>query len=154
MSMSSRQRNTLVDKINVGFAKLGVANGTAMPKSGSNLEPVAWNLWASYHLAALANKRKTQAELEAAKAGIIPDKEKNPQPAGTRTVVHNGELVSVALEVRQPATRVDTDKLLTFLFNEGVPPEVLERATKHASSTTRPAHVFTPMLITDEATGK
>jgi hypothetical protein len=154
MSMSSRQRNTLVDKLNTSFAKLGTANGTVMPKSTSNLEPIAWNLWCAHHLATLANKRKERAEADAVKAGVIIDKEKDPQPAGTRTVLYNGDLVSVALEVRQPATRVSTDKVIEYLANHGVPGGLLDDAVAHATSTTRPAHVFSTMLITDEASGK
>src|SRR5206468_147218 len=102
MALTTRAKNTLVDKLNMCFAKLGVANGTAMPKSSSNTEPVAWELWCAHHVLTLANKRKEKAEQAAVKAGVIPDKERNPQPAGTKSVIYNGDVVSIALEVRQP----------------------------------------------------
>jgi hypothetical protein len=154
MALTARAKNTLVDKLNTCFAKLGTSNGTGMPKSSSNAEPLAWELWCAHHILTLANKRKEKAEQAAVKAGVIPDKERDPQPAGTKSVIYNGEVVSIGLEVRQPSTRVSTDKLLNYLADHGVHQELLERAVESATSTTRPAHVFTTMLITNEASAK
>jgi hypothetical protein len=149
MALSTRVKNKLTDTINTCFAKIGSANGTKMPTSGNNMEPVAYELWCAHHLATLANKRKAQAEAAAVREGIINDKEKDPRPAGTREVQFNGDVVSVMLEVRQPATRVDAEKLVDFLTNKGVNLKWLQEAVDFASSETRPAHVFSTMLITD-----
>jgi predicted lipoprotein len=149
MALSSRVKNKLTDTVNTCFAKIGAVNGTKMPASGNNREPIAYELWLAHQLATLANKRKTRAEAEAVKAGIINDKEKEPKPAGTREVLFNGDVVSVQLEVRQPTTRVDHEKLVDFLVNKGVNLKWLQEAVEHASTETRPAHVFSTMLITD-----
>jgi hypothetical protein len=149
MSMSTRTKNKLTDAVNTCFAKIGSANGTKMPPSERNDEPIAYELWLAHHLASLANKRKQQAEASAVAAGIINDKEKEPKPAGTREVLYNGNVVSVQLEVRQPSTRVDADKLLNYLTQRGVNIKLLQEAVAQASSETRPAHVFSTMLITD-----
>jgi hypothetical protein len=151
MSLTARTRVQLVDKINMCFTNIGITNGAKMPKSGDNREPIAWDMWLGYHLATLAKKRKANAESAAVKAGLIFDKEKNPRPTGTKEVLFNGELVSIAVEVRKSSTRVDVDKLIAFLAGKKVPPGVLAEALEQASYETRPAHIFDPVLISDDA---
>ena len=82
MTLSSRTKNVLVDKINVSFAGIGKTNGTRMPKSERNDEGEAYELWIAQHVLSLATKRKEQAETAAVKAGVIIDKAKNPQEPG------------------------------------------------------------------------
>lgn len=149
MSLSSRTMNTLRDKINISFAEIGVSNGTKMPKSGDNREPIAWELWVAHHLASYADKRKRVAEAAAIKAGVIFDKEKDPKPAGTDAVIYNGEVVSISVLVRQPTTRVDVDKLMAVLKARGVKQKILDEGVEQATVTNRPAHVFNAKLIQD-----
>ena len=152
MSMSTRTKNKLTDAVNTCFAKIGTTNGSKMPPSSRNDESIAYELWVAHHLTSLANKRKVAAEALAAREGIINDKERDPRPAGTKEVIYNGDVVSVQLEVRQPATRVDAEKLLDFLTTKGVNLKWLQEARQHASTEMRPAHVFSTMLITDGLT--
>lgn len=151
MSLTARTKNVLVDRMNTCFATIGVNNGTKMPKSGNNREPVAWELWVAHHLTSLANKRKANAEDAAIKAGVIFDKEKNPKPPGTKEATFSGEVVTVSVEVRKPTTRVNVDKLLAFLAaTKKVSRSTLDAAVEHATETNRAAHVFDTMLITDD----
>ena len=154
MSLSSRVKNKIVDTINTTFASLGHANGMRMPKSDSNLEPLAWELYVAKHVLSLAEKRKDKAELEAAKAGLINDKEKNPKPAGTREIIYTGNVVSISVEVRNPSPRVNVTKVLEYLVAKKVDAKLLADAVEQATTYTKPAHVFTPILITNDAIGK
>jgi hypothetical protein len=143
-----------MDAINTTFASIGNANGMRMPKSDDNRESAAWDLFMAHHLVALAAKRKTVAEQAAVKAGVIIDKEKTPRPAGTREVCFSGNAVSVSLEVRNASPRVDTDKMADYLIAHKVSPALVHDAMVTATSLTKPAHVFTTMLVVSDATGK
>jgi hypothetical protein len=149
MSLSSRVKNKIVDTINTTFATIGNANGMRMPKSSDNREPAAWELYVAHHVLSLATKRKEQAEKAAIAAGVIIDKEKHPRPGGTREVVFNGDVVSVSLEVRQPSERVSAPLLCDYLNNKGVSRQLLDEAVAAVTTTTKPAHVFSTMLITN-----
>ena len=153
MALSSRGKNKLVDQINTVFKSIGNAAGMKMPRSESNLAPYAWEYWVACHVASLANKRKENAERAAVNAGVLIDKEKNPKPPGTRDVIYHDD-VSIILEVRKPSERVDAEKMIDHLVAAGVK-ESVARAAKHAATTeTRPAHVFTAYLVTEETNGK
>lgn len=149
MSLSSRAKNKLIDVINTTFASLGNANGMRMPRSGNNLEPLAWDLFVAKHLFSLAEKRKDSAEWAAVKAGLIIDKEKNPKPPGTREVIYNGDIVSISLEVRSGSMRVNAKIMREYLISKSVSQKLIDEAEAAASTATRPAHVFTPILITN-----
>jgi hypothetical protein len=148
--LSSSDKNKLVDKVNTAFTNIGKSNGTKMPSSTSNTDSYAYDYWVAQQLVALANKRKEQAEKAAVKAGVLIDKEKNPQPEGSKSVVYNGDIMSISLAVSNAAERVNADKLLAYLAENGVPDDILEEAIAHASSKSRPAHVFTTYLLTND----
>lgn len=147
MALSSRQKNKLVDNINVAFDSVGSSNGTRMPKCESNLAPVAYEYWLAQHLASRANKRKEQAEKRAIDAGVLFDKDKHPREPGTRETIYACEIVSVNVEVRNPATRVDVSALLKFLAEKGVNQKLLDVALEQAQTRNKPAHVFTSALV-------
>lgn len=154
MSLSSRVKNKVMDMINMTFASLGNANGMRMPKSDNNLEYLAWELLVAKHVLSLAEKRKDNAENAAAKAGVINDKEKNPKPAGTREIIFSGNVVSVSVEVRNPSSRINVVRVTDYLTAHGVSQKLIDEAVEQATTMTKPAHVFTPILITNDATGK
>jgi hypothetical protein len=154
MALSSRVKNKLIDGINLAFASIGHTAGMKMPKSERNDEPAAWELFVAQHVLSLANKRKDNAEKDAIAAGVIIDKEKNPKPEGTREVIYNGDVVSIALEVRTAATRVSVNVLCDYLSEKGVSQKLLMEAMAFATDKSRAAHVFTTMLITNDANGK
>jgi hypothetical protein len=121
-----------------------------MPASDSNLDPVAWDLFVAQHVNALASKRKEAAEKRAAAEGVIPDKEKNPQPGGTKAVVYEGDNISVLLEVRSSSDRVNAATMFDYLLDKGVDVKLLNDALAKATTKTRPAHVFSSYLrVTD-----
>ena len=154
MPLSSRVKNKLMDNINMMFDDIGYLSGTRMPKSSRNNEPAAWKLFIAHHLVSRANKLKDQAEAEAIKDGVIFDKQKNPRPEGTREVVYNGDIVKVLVEVRKASERVDVSLFVDALHLAGVKNEVIDRCLGQSTRTTRPAHVFTTILTTEEANGK
>lgn len=147
MALSSRTKNKLTDAVNTCFHNIGKKNGTAMPSSERNEEPIAYELWLASQLSTLADKRKALAQTVAAREGVINDKEKDPKPPGTREVIYNGDVVSIALEVRQPATRVDADRMIDFLIQKGISSKLLFEAKDYATVQNRASHVFSPMLI-------
>ena len=87
MPISSRVRIRLTDAINTMFGGIGSANGTKIPKSSDNKAPIAWEYWLSSHLLALAKGRFASARIEAIKAGIIFDHEKDQRTPGTNEQV-------------------------------------------------------------------
>ena len=148
--LSSTQKNKIIDSINTMFSKIGSANGSKMPPSDNNRESVAWELFIAQHLNALAGKRKDQAEKAAVVAEVIVDKEKNPQPEGSSSVVYNGEHVHVMLKVSNAASRVDITKVMTYLLAHDVKPELVRAAVDKATTKNRPAHVFSTVLLTED----
>ena len=154
MALSSRVKNKLIDGMNTSFAAIGHSAGMKMPKSENNNESAAWEFFVAQHLMSMATKRKDVAEKDAITAGVIIDKEKEPKPEGTREVIYNGDVVSVALEVRTGGTRVAANVLIDYLESKGVSKKLLAEALAAATSKSRPAHVFTTMLITNDAIGK
>ena len=149
MSLSSRDKNRIVDRINTAIMKLGFTNNTLIPPAKDNRGPIAVKLWVAYHLASFATKYKESAEWEAVQAGVIPDKEKAPLPPGKHGAIYDDGVVSVGLEVRNPSTRVDAKKLVAILEEAGIPRKVLDEAMRQATNTGRGAHVFTPTLNVD-----
>lgn len=154
MALSSRVKNKIVDTMNVVFTSIGNANGMRMPKSENNHESLAWDYWRSKHVLSLAEKAKEAAEKACVVAGILPDKDKNPLPAGTREIVYNGDIVSIAVEVRNGSTRVDAKKLCELLAAKGVKQSLIDEALAASSTMSKPPHIFTPILITSDSIGK
>lgn len=148
MALSSRVKNRLMDAINTSFGNIGHASTMRMPRNESNKAPYAWEYFVSCHLASLANKRKDQAEKAAIRAGVLIDKERNPQPPGTREVIYNDD-VSILVEVRAPSERVDVDDMMEYLIKAGVKESVVYAAREKAVKLNRPAHVFLANLVAE-----
>ena len=148
--MLSSDKNKLVDKVNTAFSNIGKVNGTKMPPSTNNSDSYAFDLWIAHQLVALANKRKELAEKACIKAGIMLDKEKDPRPEGTKEVLFTGDNVAISLAVSNAAMRINNEKLLAYLAEHGVPGGILDEAIAHASSKSRPAHVFSTYLLTND----
>jgi len=148
--MQSSDKNKLVDKVNTAFANIGKANGTKMPPSTNNSDSYAYDLWVAHQLVSLANKRKELAEKACIKAGIMLDKEKDPRPEGTKEVLFNGDNVAISLAVSNAAMRINNEKLVAYLAEHGVPGGILDDAIAHATSKSRPAHVFSTYLLTND----
>ena len=136
--------------MNTCFSSIGHAAGMKMPKCESNLAPVAWEYFVAKHVLSLAQKRKDNAEKAAIEAGVIFSSEKTPHEPG-REMAFNGEIVAIALEVRKGAERVNIDAFVAGLLTRGVKQPIIDGARASATTTSRPAHVFTPYLVTDGA---
>jgi len=147
--MLSSEKNKLIDKINTTFANIGRKNGTTLPPTFDNREPIAWELFVAQHLNAVAAKRKDAAEKAAIAAEVIINKETNPQPEGTKSVEYTGEHVQVILSVSSAASRVDITKVMTYLLGKGVSAELVKEAVDQATTKNRPAHVFSTVLLTN-----
>jgi hypothetical protein len=150
MSLSSRVKNKLVDSINTCFASIGHAAGMKMPKCESNLAPAAWEYFVAKHVYSLAGKRKDAAEKAAIEAGVIFDSEKTPHQPG-REMTFNGEIIAIALQVREGSERVNVVAFEAQLRILGVKQSIIDKAREAATTTSRPAHIFTPYLVTDGA---
>jgi len=148
--MLSSDKNKLVDKVNTAFNGIGKTNGTKMPPSTNNSDSYAYDLWVAHQLVSLANKRKELAEKACIKAGIMLDKEKDPRPEGTKEVLFNGDNVAISLAVSNAAMRINNEKLVAYLAEHGVPGGILDDAIAHATSKSRPAHVFSTYLLTND----
>jgi hypothetical protein len=151
MALSSRQKNKFLDSMNLEIDRI---INWRMPKSSKNNESAAWKLFIAQFLASRANKAKELAEIEAVKAGVLFDKVKNPMAEGTKDFIYNGEIIRVLCEVRKAAYRIDSKKLLDYLASAGVNTALLDQAAEAAGDFSRPAHVFTTYIVTEEANGK
>lgn len=154
MSLSSRVKNKIVDTINTTFASLGHANGMRMPKSSDNREAAVWELAVAQHVARLAEKRKAAAEHQLVAAGVIPDKEKNPQPPGRYGIIYTGNSTHVTMEVRSGGKRVNIDAVVEFLSAAGVAAKLLDEAVSKATTFSKPAHVITANFTGEVDFGK
>lgn len=149
MSLTQNVRNRIIDAMNVAFDAIGTSAETKMPrrKGGDNRASIAWEYFVSWYLASRARVRHETAKKHAAVAGIIFDHVNHPREEGTNEEIYHGEHVSVWLEVKRGYTRVDPDRMSTYLINKGVDPKLVTDAYMHASTKTRPAHEFKPSLV-------
>ena len=136
----------LTNAINKAFDKIGKANGTDMPKSPNNADPIAYEYHVASQLERIAKKRRELAEGACIKSGVLFDKEKQPRVSGTKESVFIGDVVVINLEVKGAAARVDAKLLIDELREAGVDGELLDRAVEVSTKHNRPAHQFSTML--------
>jgi hypothetical protein len=146
--LSSSDKNKLIDKINTAFSNIGKSNGTRLPTSSNNRDPIAWDLFVAQHVTSLANKRKEAAERAAVRAGVINDKEKDPRPAGTKDMIYSGEQMAVLLSVNTAAERINAAKVYDYLLDHGVDADLLNKAMLQATTHARPPHVYSAYILT------
>lgn len=157
MALTNRVRNQLMDQINSLFNVIGTTPATRPPMSAlsdrrqaatSNKAMVAWELFIANHLASMANARRKKARELAVEAGVIFDHEEYPEEPGTNRTVYENDSLVITVSVNVPAKRIDGDKLLEYL-SDHVDSRLLEKAEKHATRVTRPAHEFRATIRTD-----
>ena len=83
MAMTQTEANKLTAAMNSAFEKIGNSNGTRMPKSDSNMDPIAYEFHVAAHLERIAKRRKEDAEKACVKEGVLFDTEKSPRKPGT-----------------------------------------------------------------------
>ena len=156
MSLTTNMRNRLMDNINVAVDAIGVAADTKMPKpkTKSNRGPIAWKYFIAWQVCARAKARLEEAKKEAIQSGVIFDHEKHPRDPGTNEQVYADEFVAVWLTVRNPATRVNADKMAEYLIAKGVDAKLIADAYAEATSKSRPAHEFRVSLIAVDTPSK
>lgn len=150
MALSSRLKNRLMDNINMSFAQIGNQKPTLPPRSSENTASIAWDLFVSAHLLALAKKRKDVAHGNAVRAGIIFDHIRQPRTPDDNGMIYTGDQVGVYLVVRSPGIRVNAHKMCEELLRFGVDQELIEMARMNATEESKPAHEFKVSLITDD----
>lgn len=151
MALSSRIKNTLMDAINITFNNIGKLKPTKPPHSDDNTAPIAWELFVSTHVLALAKKRKDIAHEDAVKAGIIFDHVKYPRTPDDNGMLYVGDQVGVYLSVKNPGKRVNIDKFCDALMALGVREHTIDEARQSAVEVSKPAHEFKVSLITEDA---
>jgi hypothetical protein len=119
-----------------------------MPRSKLNTEPVAWEYHAASVLLRAADARKELAHRNAVKAGVLPDHKKDPRPAGTHEVIHDGDVVRIDLAVTTPATRLDTVPLWAAIEKAGIKRAALDKLIAKHTLTNAAPHKFTSSLVT------
>jgi len=151
--LTSRAKNTLIDKINTAFSAIG---RTLPAKASDNREPCAYEYFIASHLYKIAEGRRKAAQKDAIAANVIfdTDDEANRRPGGTQETVYNGDLVTVMLSVSKPRVTVDVKALAAFLVDHKVKQSLIDEAIQHASKEAKAGHQFTAALVTGDASGK
>lgn len=140
--------NTLTQAINDAFLAIGSENGTSMPRSKGNLEPLAWEYHVASGLASAAEKRKNAAVKACITAGIMFDHKKQPLCSGVHSVVYEGDIVRIIVDVGTPGERFDANGFRADLEAKGVDPKLLLKLTeKHTHHNAAP-HKFQAQLVT------
>lgn len=152
MSITTTVKNRLVDAMNMAFAAIGKTVETKMPrlKKGDNRAGIAWEYFLSSHVLALARAREADAKKAAISAGVLFDHEKHPREPGDGGVIYMGEQVIVTLTVSKPSTTVNATRMGDWLINNGVSAELVDAATKYATTKNRPAHSFKASLAVSD----
>lgn len=150
MALTERDKNKLIDVVNMRFAEIGSRTDTCSPYTEDNKGPEAWELFIAGHMSTLASGRLKEARRRAIRAGVIFDHEKHPKTPDDSGVVYRGEFVVVTLLVKQGSTIIDPEEMANYLQAKGVEPKLLADAWEHASKPRRPAHEFRASIITDD----
>ena len=148
--LKSRDAAKLMNAISVAFDKVGAVNGTAMPKSGNNLDPIAYELYVAQTLKRLCDARLESAKDRSIAAGVMFDTNVTRLPAGTVRTVYAGDIVQVGVTTKKPSTTFDrkrAETILCALFpkNADKVKEVFEECSKE----TAVPHTFSASLITE-----
>jgi hypothetical protein len=146
--LDTTRANAKTAAFNEAFAAIGNSIATGMPRSKGNLEPVAWEYHVASHLQRIATARKSKAEKEAVKSGVLFDPEKNPMPVGTNGNIYRGEVVEIGVSVTTPQTRFDAAGFIADLIDAGVRPALIKRLTDKHTLENRAPHKFTSAFVT------
>jgi hypothetical protein len=150
MPLDATRAVSKTEAINEAFSQIGTAagNGTRMPPSKRNTEPLAWEYFVAAHLNRLAEARKARAIKAAVAAGVMFDPEKQQLPVGSHSLVYAGDVVEIACSVSSPTVRLDGAALVTDLVEAGVKPALLKRLVARHTRENRAPHKFVGTLAT------
>jgi hypothetical protein len=149
MAMTQTEANKLTAAMNSAFEKIGNSNGTRMPKTDSNMDPIAYEFHVAAHLERIAKRRKENAEKACVKEGVLFDTEKSPRKPGTSEAIYTGDNVVIILSVNNPSDRLDSKQFIAELIDAGVDVMVINRAMEVSTKPTRAPHKFTSTLRTE-----
>lgn len=136
-------------RINLAFARIGNESDTAIPKTKTNMDPIAWELFIAQHLCRISDARKKKAVQAAQDAGIIFDPATAPRPAGTNAVIFQSDAVQVTVKVATPVEKIDHVAWVAALLHHR--PTLAKLAavlTKNHTVVARAAHTFAASLVT------
>ena len=131
------------------FASIGHAVGTQMPRSANKTtEGLAWEFFTAKLLETRAKARTKKAIKAAIKGRVLFDHEEEPKPIGTNTVVYEGDVVRIDLEVGTPGTRLDVDALIPALVKAGLKLDKVNELVNRCTVENAAPHKFTASLVT------
>lgn len=132
------------------FSNIGHTNGTAMPETKNNRDPLAWEMYLSHDLASIAEARKKAAIQACINAGMMFDHKEHPEPMGTSRTVYSGEHMVITLRVNSAAPRFDSAKLKGVMLRHKISSQVADSVYKECLVDGSPAHIFRAMPITGD----
>jgi hypothetical protein len=149
MPLDAARSVTKTEALTDAFAAIGHAAGTLMPRSvNKTTEPLAWKVFVAKLLVKRAAAREKLAIKEAINGGVMFDHTEDRRPIGTNTVVYDGDVVRIDLQVGTPGTKLDVDALIPALVKAGLRLDrVNELVNKHTIENAAP-HMFTASLVT------
>ena len=163
MPLDTIHANRKTAAINDEFAAIGHSNGSRMPASKRNGEPVthsgelgsrqrnaevAWEYHVASHALRIAEARKKAAAKAAVKAGIMFDPELQPMAVGTNALVYAGDVIEISVAVTTAATRLNIEGFIADLVKAGVAQKLIDKAVLRHTTENRAPHKFTSSLVT------
>jgi hypothetical protein len=149
MPLDAPRANSKTEALTDAFESIGQSAGTLMPRSVNRAtEPLAWKVFVAKLLVKRAAAREKAAIKDAIKGGVLFDHKEEPRPIGTNTVVYDGDVIRIDLQVGTPGTRLDVDALIPALVKAGLRLDrVNELVNRHTVENAAP-HMFTASLVT------
>lgn len=149
MPLDAARSVTKTEALTDAFALIGQSAGTSMPRSANRAtESLAWEFFASKMLEKAAAARTQKAIKAAIKGGVMFDHKENPRPIGTNTVVYDGDVIRIDLEVGTPGTRLDIDALIPALVKAGMRLDRVNELINRCTTENAAPHKFQASLVT------
>lgn len=148
MPLDAARSVTKTEALTDAFASIGHAAGTLMPRSANKAtEPLAWEVFAAKLLEKAAAARTTRAIKAAVKGGVMFDHKEDPRPIGTNTVIYDGDVIRIDLEVGTPGTRLDIDALIPALVKAGLRLDRVNELVNRWTIENAAPHKFTASIV-------
>ena len=137
------------EAVSAAFAAIGRTLDMGIPQARDDpREQLAVNYLDATLLLRLAEIRRKAEHRACVKGGVLIDHEKAPEPVGTNRLIYSGSVVQITLTVAAPIVGIDHAAFVEDLLKAGVKPALIKRLQAKHATETRPAHKFTPVLVT------
>lgn len=149
MPLDAPRAVSKTEALTEAFESIGHAAGTLMPRSvNKTTEPLAWKVFVAKLLVKRAAAREKVAIKAAIHGGVMFDHHEDPRPIGTNTVVYDGDVVRIDLQVGTPGTRLDVEALIPALVKAGLRLEKVNELLNRCTVENAAPHTFTASLVT------